>query len=223
MIVALLFGPLWMNKMFTVSSQFAFALGLGQKLWPGKQIRSDGLEPRPVLICSQMEKERRRIRWILLFPMSSIWFSSCSQCVQTKFLRGCQFVLKVFICSSSCSQYLTLRSALSLNNPQNSETFFCENMKVDYVECDHRLQMGCWLGKYTSIKGSQKMKIKHAIYLWRKVVCFILFFYSGSTKPGCFRSFSWCFSKALNEKGCMGLVPLCLDWRCKSSWILTEN
>ncbi len=28
-----------------------------------------------------------------------------------------------------------------------------------------------------------------------------------STKPGCFRSYSWCLWKALAEDGCMGLVP----------------
>jgi hypothetical protein len=27
------------------------------------------------------------------------------------------------------------------------------------------------------------------------------------TKPGCVRSCSWCLWKALNEEGCMGLVP----------------
>jgi hypothetical protein len=32
-----------------------------------------------------------------------------------------------------------------------------------------------------------------------------------ATVPGCFRSCSWCLSKALNEEGCMGLVLWCLD------------
>ncbi len=41
-----------------------------------------------------------------------------------------------------------------------------------------------------------------------------------STKPGCFRSCSWCLWKALKEEGCMGWVPWCLDLRCKSSRIL---
>ncbi len=41
-----------------------------------------------------------------------------------------------------------------------------------------------------------------------------------STKPGCFRSCSWCLWKTLKEEGCMGWVPWCLDLRCKSSRIL---
>jgi hypothetical protein len=43
-----------------------------------------------------------------------------------------------------------------------------------------------------------------------------------STKPWCFRSSSWCLSKALHEEGCMGLIPWHLDLQCKSSWILND-
>jgi hypothetical protein len=53
------------------------------------------------------------------------------------------------------------------------------------------------------------------IYLWRKVVCFVVM---RSTQPGCFRSCSWCLWKALDKEGCMGLVPR----GCKSSWILND-
>ncbi len=42
-----------------------------------------------------------------------------------------------------------------------------------------------------------------------------------STKQGCFRSCSWCLWKALDEEGCMGLVPWWLDLWCKSCWILS--
>jgi hypothetical protein len=66
---------------------------------------------------------------------------------------------------------------------------------------------------------------KYPIYLWRKVVCFVLYciVVMRSTKPGCFRSCFWCLWKALDkEEGCMGLVPRCLDLRCKSSWILND-
>jgi hypothetical protein len=62
----------------------------------------------------------------------------------------------------------------------------------------------------------------HPIYLWRKVICFVGM---KSTELGCFRCFrwcSWCLWKALDEEGCMGLVPWCLVlWR-KSSWILND-
>jgi hypothetical protein len=43
-----------------------------------------------------------------------------------------------------------------------------------------------------------------------------------STEPRCFRSCSYCLWKALNEEGCMGLVPWHLDLQCKSSWILND-
>jgi len=62
------------------------------------------------------------------------------------------------------------------------------------------------------------------IYLWRKVVCFVVM---RSTKLGCFRLCSWCLWGALDREGCMALVPWRLDLWCKSSWILkiffTEN
>jgi hypothetical protein len=49
--------------------------------------------------------------------------------------------------------------------------------------------------------------------------CFVVM---RSTELGCFRLCSWCLWKALNEEGCMGLVPWRLDLRCKSSWILND-
>jgi hypothetical protein len=36
---------------------------------------------------------------------------------------------------------------------------------------------------------------------------FVLFVLMRSTESGCFRLCSWCLSKALDEEGCMGLVP----------------
>jgi hypothetical protein len=57
---------------------------------------------------------------------------------------------------------------------------------------------------------------------WRKVVCFVLFCSYEIHRTGCFRSCSLCFSKALNEEGCMSLVPWCLDFWPKSSWILND-
>ncbi len=62
------------------------------------------------------------------------------------------------------------------------------------------------------------------IYLWRKVVCFVLFCFvvMRSTEQRCFKSCSWCLWKAFDEKGCMGLDPWHLDLRSKSSWILND-
>jgi len=66
---------------------------------------------------------------------------------------------------------------------------------------------------------SHTHRVSQEIYLWRKVVCFVVM---RSTKLGCFRSCSWCLWKALNKKGCMGLVPWHLHFWCKSSWILND-
>jgi len=60
------------------------------------------------------------------------------------------------------------------------------------------------------------------IYLWRKVVCFVLccFAVMRSTKPGCFRSCSGCVWKALDQKGCMGLVQKFLNTEWFLHWKL---
>ncbi len=50
--------------------------------------------------------------------------------------------------------------------------------------------------------------------------CFVVI---RSIELGCFRSCSWCLWKALDEDGCMGLVPWHLDLQCKSSWILISS
>jgi hypothetical protein len=42
--------------------------------------------------------------------------------------------------------------------------------------------------------------------------CFVVM---RSTQLGCFRSCTWCPWKALDEEGCMGLVPWHLDWGAK--------
>jgi hypothetical protein len=64
----------------------------------------------------------------------------------------------------------------------------------------------------------------HTIYEARLFVCFVLFVLMRSTESGCFRVHSWSlFWKALDAKGCMGLVPWQrLDLPCKSSWILND-
>jgi hypothetical protein len=72
----------------------------------------------------------------------------------------------------------------------------------------------------TTLKLRDALGIKPShLYLWRKVVCFVVM---RSTEPGCFRSCSWCLWKALDKEGCMGLVPWRLDLQCKSSWILND-
>jgi len=49
--------------------------------------------------------------------------------------------------------------------------------------------------------------------------CFVVM---RSTELGCFRLCSWCLWKALDEEGCMGLVPWHLNLLYKSSWILND-
>jgi len=85
-----------------------------------------------------------------------------------------------------------------------------------------------WFGpKFVTCISLGTIKKKKTLYflynLWRKVVslfCFVLFVLMKSTGLGCLRLFSWSLWKALDEEGCMGLVPWCLDLRCKSFWIL---
>jgi hypothetical protein len=48
--------------------------------------------------------------------------------------------------------------------------------------------------------------------------CFVVM---RSTKPVYVRLYSWCFWKALDEEGCMGLFLWRLNLRCKSSWYWT--
>jgi hypothetical protein len=50
-------------------------------------------------------------------------------------------------------------------------------------------------------------QIMISIYETRLFVCFLLFVVMRSTKLGCFRSRSWTLWKALENEGCMGLVP----------------
>jgi hypothetical protein len=45
------------------------------------------------------------------------------------------------------------------------------------------------------------------VYLSMKEGSLFCFVVMRSTEPGCFRSCSWCLWKALDEEGCMGLVP----------------
>jgi hypothetical protein len=56
------------------------------------------------------------------------------------------------------------------------------------------------------------MKDKVVCLFYFVLFCFVLM---RSTKPGCFRSCSWSLWKALDDEGCMGLVPWRLDLRCK--------
>jgi hypothetical protein len=44
-------------------------------------------------------------------------------------------------------------------------------------------------------------------YLSMKEGSLFCFVVMRSTKSGCFRSCSWCLWKALDEEGCMGMVP----------------
>jgi hypothetical protein len=101
--------------------------------------------------------------------------------------------------------------------------------------------------KWDDIRSSHKLvmkkKISHkkslSIFFWNnpliinkylsmkeKVVClfcFVLYLWD-PPKPGCFRSCSWSLWKALDDEGCMGLVPWRLDLRCKvlEYWMISS-
>jgi hypothetical protein len=72
--------------------------------------------------------------------------------------------------------------------------------------------------------GDRQINVAHNVYLWRKVVCFVLFgLYlwdpRNQNKPFLH---SWSLWKAVDEEGCMGLVSWHLDLQCRSSWILND-
>ncbi len=98
---------------------------------------------------------------------------------------------------------------------------------------NHNYQWGQWKAYeiFMACLGSFHWKnlicTINIMYLWRKVVClfcFVLFCFvpMRSTELGCFRLCSWALLKALQEEGCIGLVPWHLDFSSISSWILND-
>ncbi len=61
-----------------------------------------------------------------------------------------------------------------------------------------------------------------AIYLQRKVVCFVLFCSYKIHRIGVLQMMFLMSLESSQQGGCMGLVPWRLDLRCKSSWILND-
>ncbi len=66
----------------------------------------------------------------------------------------------------------------------------------------------------------QSMAFNH-IYLWRKVVCFVLYLWDPLNQDASDHVLGVFGGKLLTE-GCMGFVPWCLDLRCKSFGILND-
>ncbi len=63
----------------------------------------------------------------------SIFVKTCMKKKKKKKKGWCLHLLKnVKWTGTPMGHYLTLRSVLSLNNPQNSEMKSCENMKLTY-------------------------------------------------------------------------------------------
>ncbi len=60
------------------------------------------------------------------------------------------------------------------------------------------------------------------VYLWRKVVGFVLFCGYAIHLTKMLQIMFLVYSQSSNEEGCMGLVPWRLDFRCKCSWILND-
>jgi hypothetical protein len=94
-----------------------------------------------------------------------------------------------------------------------SEAFHLCNSCSPFVFHSHLNQMK------NSINVNKLNKTFNTIYEGNLFVLFVLM---RSIKLGCFKLCSWPRWKALEEKGCIGLVPWCLDLRCKSFWILND-
>jgi len=77
---------------------------------------------------------------------------------------------------------------------------------------------------YTFISyGLPQLELSCAcVYIYMKEGSLFCFVVMRSTELRFFRSCSWCLWKALDEEGCMGLVPWPLNLQCKSSWILND-
>jgi hypothetical protein len=75
----------------------------------------------------------------------------------------------------------------------------------------------------SSFHNSDGMGDSLVIYLWRKVVCFVLFCFvvMSSTEQGCFRSCSWCLLKALNKEGVHGLGSTCFT-KVLEYWMISS-
>jgi hypothetical protein len=78
--------------------------------------------------------------------------------------------------------------------------------EVPFMKKEKKIKTLNW--KY--IEGSSKvtyLSYPFCLNLSMKEGSLFCFVVMRSTKLGCFRSCSWCLWKALNEEGCMGLVP----------------
>ncbi len=88
-------------------------------------------------------------------------------------------------------------------------------------------------GNYKEVRQTFVVSVANNIYLWRKVVCFLLFVVMRSAELGCFRSCSWCLWKALGEEHGLGSMAfglavqkfLNIEWflHWKFNWIVAEN
>ncbi len=128
-----------------------------------------------------------------------------SHCAETQ--RSCDMTLSPWSASHWFSDFWRSKS-------QGSKDVKLYNKMSIWVHCDKRVPH--------KTVGTIRGNIWQIIYLWMKVVCFVLFVSMRFTKLGCFRSHSWSLWKALKEEGCMGLVSWRLDLLCKSSWILND-
>jgi hypothetical protein len=98
---------------------------------------------------------------------------------------------------------------IGLQNPWSYKILPPTNNKLHLVECNT-------MHTFTLLA---QQNCHHLFMNKGSLFCFLG---TKSTKPGCFKSCSWCLWKALNKEGCMGFVPWCLDLWCKSSWILND-
>jgi hypothetical protein len=78
-------------------------------------------------------------------------------------------------------------------------------------------------GNYKEVRQTFVVSVVNNIYLWRKVVCFVLFVVMRSTELGCFRSCSWCLWKALHKEHGLGFHGV---WTCGANvleyWMISS-
>jgi hypothetical protein len=123
---------------------------------------------------------------------------------------------QLYYIASSVFVASCLKLGVSLNNAISPhEISMLDKLQILFIPSSSQAQ-----------DWSTCMAARHARWLsineGRLFVCLVLFVLMRPTEPGCFTSRSWSLWKALEEEGCMGLVPWRFDLQCKSSWILND-
>jgi hypothetical protein len=165
--------------------------------------------------------------WINSHPGQKWWQTvleieiSCSQWEASACTQSASILFYFFLCSEhvpirfpiasrfkSVSMFYLLSQCVPIEFPSSSQS-----VPQDVPEALH-FYMIWFASSWTFLCIYISLSIKEG-----SLFCFVVM---RSTELRCFRSCSWCLWKALDEEGCMGLVPWPLDLWCKSFWILND-